>query len=92
MATIKVNIKTLNDSITKLKALRDKCNNFDTTSPAIVGGGETVTQLEDIASLYKSLNIHFAELVNNTALFMENVKTSYESSDKKAANKMSDKN
>lgn len=89
MAEIKIKVDALNDSITELKKLKSTCQDWDTTSPEIVGGGQTVSELESIAALYKSLNTHFIDLVLNTISFMENIKTSYESSDQKAATKIS---
>lgn len=85
MVTIDIDIKALDDSITKLKGLKDKCNDFNGVNPAVVGGGETVAELENISLLYQNLNVHLAELIGKTAMFMENVKSSYETSDQKAA-------
>lgn len=89
MAEIKIKINALNDSITELKNLKSTCQEWDTLSPEIVGGGQTVGELESIAKLYKSLNTHFIDLVSNTISFMENVKSSYEESDQNAATKIS---
>lgn len=89
MAEIKVKINALNDSISELKNLKTTCQDWDATSPEIVGGGQTVGELESIATLYKSLNSHFIDLVSNTISFMENVKSSYEESDQSAATKIS---
>lgn len=88
MAEIKIKINALNDSITELKNLKTACQDWETTCPETVGGGQTVNELESIAALYKSLNTHFIDLVSNTISFMENVKTSYESSDQEAAAKL----
>ena len=85
MTTIDIDIKALDDSITKLKGLRDKCNDFNGVKLSVVGGGETITELENISLLYQNLNVHMAELIGKTAMFMENVKSSYETSDQKAA-------
>lgn len=89
MAEIKIKISALNDSITELKKLKSACQHWDTTSPQIIGGGHTVNELESIVTLYKSLNTHFIDLVSNTISFMENVKTSYESSDQESSAKLS---
>lgn len=89
MAEIKIKINALNDSISELKNLKTACQDWDVTSPEMVGGGQTVGELESIATLYKSLNSNFIDLVSNTISFMENVKSSYEESDQNAATKIS---
>ena len=89
MAEIKIKINALNDSITELKNLKTACQDWDTTCPETVGGGQTVNELESMGTLYKNLNTHFINLVSNTISFMENVKTSYEESDNKAARSIS---
>lgn len=89
MAEIKIKIHALNDSISDLKNLRTQCQETKIVCPKTVGGGKTVNELESIGELYKSLNNHFINLISNTISFMENVKASYESSDKKAASKIS---
>lgn len=89
MSEISVKIAALEEAITNLNNLKQTCADMDTTSPETVGGGSTVSELENIAALYKSLNIHFGDLISNTALFMQNVKDSYQASDSKAAQKLS---
>lgn len=91
MAEIKVNINSLNNSIEQLKNLKQKCIDYENLCPNTVGGGLTITELENITKIYDELDSHFIQLVNNTILFMDNVKTSYETSDKKAANNIRNK-
>lgn len=91
MAEIKINILEINNSITKLKNLQSRCNSLDTKPPTTVGGGKTVNELESIAALYKNMNTDFCNLISNTISFLQNVKTSYVSSDQKAATKISSK-
>lgn len=88
MAEIKVSITELNNAITKLQNLQKRCTASDTKAPPTVGGGKTVNELETIAGIYKSMNIHFNQLLSNTISFLNNVKTSYEENDRKAAQKM----
>lgn len=85
MSEINVNILALEEGILNLKSLSEKCKNFDTKIPVSVGGGRTVSELEQIEALYQKLNTHLAMLAQNTASFMENVKDSYVASDEKAA-------
>lgn len=89
MAEIKINVNALNDAIARLKNLRTTCQNTKNKIPDTVGGGLMVNELESISSLYEELDSGFTNLVSNTISFMENVKTSYESGDKKAADKIS---
>ncbi len=89
MAEISIKLIALNAAITKLNNLKTTCTSMDTSLPSSVGGGLTVNEMESIANLYKSMNANFADLISNTALFMENVKKSYQTTDTKAANKLS---
>lgn len=91
MAEINVNVTEINNAITKLQGLQSECNSRNTTSPATVGGGKTVNELEDIANVYKKLNTHFEDLLLNTISFLQNVRDSYTASDTKAANKIANK-
>ena len=91
MAEIKVKITEIDSAITRLQSLKSASTSADTRSPSTVGGGQCVNELEAIADVYKSLNTHFATLVQNTISFLGNVKDSYVASDQKAASKMSGK-
>lgn len=91
MAEIQIKIDKLSESITKLCGLKESCQSWNTTCPETVGGGQTVNELESIASLYKNLNVHFIDLISNTILFMENMKDSFEESDNEAARSISAK-
>ena len=91
MAEIKVNVSEINNAIIKLQGLHSRCSSRNTTPPITIGGGETVNELESIADVYKTINIHFEELISNTILFLQNVRDSYTSSDTKASNKIANK-
>ena len=91
MAEINVKITEINNAITKLQNLQKRCNSADTKAPTTVGGGQTVKELEAVADVYKKRNISFGEMIANTISFLQNVKNSYASSDKKAASKISGK-
>lgn len=86
MQVVNIRLLKLKTSIQRLKNLKTSCENWDTKYPETVGGGQTVGELEEMAKLYKSINESFTEMVSNTALFMENIKNSFEESDKKASN------
>ena len=83
MAEINVNITEIDNAITKLHGLLEK--NECATPPVTVGGGKSVNELENIANTYMMLNKSFEDLISNTISFLQNVKDSYVSSDKKAA-------
>ena len=85
MAEIKINIANLSSEIENLKNLKIQIDNSNIACPNTIGGGTTVTELEEIGRLYKQIHSDFGQLVFNTALFMENIKTSYQESDQKAA-------
>ena len=91
MAEIKVKTTSLEDEINKLSNLKNKCLNFGDSNPPCVGGGSTVTELQNLVNTYNDLDRHFIQLVSSTIEFMNNVKTSYVESDKKAANSMNSK-
>ena len=91
MAEIKIKVTEIDSAITKLQSLKSRSASADTKSPSTVGGGKSVNELESIAGVYKSLNTHFATLVQNTISFLDNVKDSYVTSDQKVASKMSGK-
>ena len=82
MSEININIAEIDNAIAKLRGLQSK---YISAPPATVGGGKTVNELENIANTYMLLNKSFIGLITNTISFLENVKDSYSSSDKKAA-------
>ncbi len=88
MAEINIKIKEIDNAIQSLKSLQKECNGFKTTPPSTVGGGKTVSELEELANVYKNINNDFSLLLSNTISFLQNVKNSYVSSDQKAANKI----
>ena len=85
MSEINIKITEIDNAIAKLQGLQSKCSLINTTPPITVGGGKTVNELEDIAEVYKALNIQFGELILNTILFFQNIKNSYVISDIRAA-------
>ncbi len=91
MAEIKVKRTSLEDEIKKLGNLKNKCLNYGDSNPQCVGGGSTVTEIQNLVNLYNDLDRHFIQLVSNTIEFMNNVNTSYVESDKKAADSINSK-
>lgn len=91
MAEIKIKITEINNAITKLQSLQSKCNSRNTTPPATVGGGQCVNEFENIAGVYKGINVHLEDLISNTISFLQNVRDSYASSDTEAASKIANK-
>lgn len=85
MAEINIKITEINNAITKLQDLRSRCNSINTNAPQTVGGGQTINELESIASVYKTINVDFEKLISSTISFLQNVRDSYSSSDAKAA-------
>lgn len=82
MSEININIAEIDNAIAKLRGLQSK---YIGAPPVTVGGGKTVNELENIANTYMLLNKSFTGLITNTISFLENVRDSYSSSDKKAA-------
>lgn len=88
MSEININIVCLKDAITQLSNLRKNYVDYKILCPDTIGGGLTVTELNNLVKIYNNLDNCFIQLLNSTIGFMENVQESYENSDKKAANKI----
>ncbi len=85
MAEIKIKTDNLNMEIGNLRALGQKINASNIKCPGVVGGGSSVQEVENIGRIYQTIHAQLAALVLNTVSFMENVNTSYQSSDNKAS-------
>lgn len=90
MAEIKIKTSEIGNAVIRLKAIIEQETSSKTSPPSIVGGGQSVNELEAIAGVYKSLDSSFITLVQNTILLLNNVEESFASSDKKAGNIMED--
>lgn len=88
MAEIKVKASEIDSAITRLKAIVTQATSSKTSPPSIVGGGQSVNELEAIAGVYKNIDSNFITLVQNTISFLSNVEDSFASSNQKAGNKM----
>lgn len=88
MAEIKIKASEIENSITRLKALVTQATSSKISPPSIVGGGQSVNELEAIAGVYKNIDSNFVTLVQNTISFFSNVEDSFVSNDQKAGNKM----
>ena len=53
---VNINSSAINQAIGKLQRLKTACDAVNTDYPPIVGGGQSVNELEQIALLYKSIN------------------------------------
>ena len=73
MSEINIKISELDAAITNLQSLKSACDGINTIAPTTVGGGKTVNEIENIASVYKSLNIHVGDMISNTISFMQNI-------------------
>lgn len=85
MAEIKVNSNNLSFEINKLRVLKQKIAAAAQNSPSVIGGGTTIQEIQNIGNKYVLLYDKVELLVDNTIAFMNNVNTSYVSSDKKAS-------
>lgn len=88
MAEIKLSVEALENSIQDLNSLKQACSIYIPVVPEVIGGGQTVNQLEQIAEMYKTLNADLSTLVCNTISLMENAKQSYVSTDNMASSKI----
>lgn len=88
MGKIEIDISALNASILELKALKSKWLSNEVNSPATVGGGGTVNQMKEMASLYVGLHIKMGALLSGTISLLELTKQEYEAADQAVATKM----
>lgn len=88
MAEIKIKASEIDNAITRLKAIVTQATSSKTSPPSIVGGGQSVNELETIAGVYKNIDSNLVTLVQNTISFLSNVEDSFVSNDQKAGNKM----
>ena len=87
MSEINIKISELDAAITNLQSLKSACDGINTIAPTTVGGGKTVNEIENIASVYKSLNTHVGDMIS----FMQNIRASFITSDSNAAGKIGGK-
>lgn len=88
MAEIKIKASEIDNAITRLKAIVTQATSSKTSPPSIIGGGQSVNELEAIAGVYKNIDSNLVTLVQNTISFLSNVEDSFVSNDQKAGNKM----
>ncbi|WP_075720542.1 hypothetical protein [Roseburia sp. 499] len=88
MGKINIDVDALDSSISELKALKSNWLNNEVNAPTVVGGGGTVSQLEEIARLYVGLNMRMCGLMSSTISFLENTRQNYVESDQAVATKM----
>ena len=89
MSEIKINIKALEGDIKKLNSLSSMCRNKDRKIFYDSLQGAVAIEIEEIVKISQDLNTEICFMIDSTAQFMENVKDSYISSDKKAKHGMS---
>ena len=88
MAEIRVKINEIDNAIIQLKTIVTQMGASKNFPPSIVGGGQSVNELEAIAEVYKNIESHLIMLIQNTSSFLSNVESSFVLSDQKARNKM----
>ncbi|WP_027438589.1 hypothetical protein [Lachnospira multipara] len=86
MAEIVVDIECLGTEINKLNELKNKITSNKKGPTGVVGGGNTVSNIENIGNKFKDIEDKMEVLVQSTVSFMDNIKTSYTESDNNAAN------
>ena len=88
MGKIDIDVNELDSSITEMEALKESWLEKEVNAPEVVGGGATVSQLEEIAKLYVGLHIRMGGLHSRTITFLKNTRENYEESDEAVATKI----
>ena len=91
VSEINIKISELDVAIANLQSLKFACDGMNSIVPTTVGGGKTVNEIENIASVYKSLNTCVGDMISNTISFMQNIRASFITSDSNAASKIDSK-
>lgn len=85
MSEIKIDVDSLESGISNLKELKSKISTNKSNAPTVVGGGSTVVNIEKIGIDFKNIEDKMEVLLQNTISLLNNIKSSYVSSDYNAA-------
>lgn len=85
LSEIKIDVDSLESGINNLKELKSKISTNKSNAPTVVGGGSTVANIEKIGIDFKNIEDKMELLLQNTISLLNNIKSSYVSSDKNAA-------
>ena len=85
MSEIKIDVDSLESGINNLKELKSKISINKSNAPTVVGGGSTVDNIEKIGIDFKNIEDKMELLLQNTISLLNNIKSSYVSSDNNAA-------
>lgn len=85
LSEIKIDVDNLESGINNLKKLKNKINTNKSNAPIVVGGGSTVANIEKIGVDFKNIEDKMELLLQNTISLLNNIKSSYVSSDNNAA-------
>lgn len=78
-------VDSLESGINNLKELKSKISTNKSNAPTVVGGGSTVANIEKIGIDFKNIEDKMELLLQNTISLLNNIKSSYVSSDNNAA-------
>jgi len=85
LSEIKIDVDSLESGISNLKELKSKISTNKSNAPTVVGGGSTVVNIEKIGIDFKNIEDKMEVLLQNTISLLNNIKSSYVSSDYNAA-------
>ncbi len=85
MSEIKIDVDSLESGINNLKELKSKISTNKSNAPTVVGGESTVANIEKIGIDFKNIEDKMELLLQNTISLLNNIKSSYVSSDNNAA-------
>ena len=90
MAEIKINITELDGLLSKIQTVKIAANGIFSKNipPETIGGGLAVAEMEELASLYRTIYRDIEELASNTILFLQNVRDGYAEADAAVANRL----
>ncbi len=88
MGTIDIKTQQLESAINDLYSIQQKLNAAKKAPPSTIGGGKTVSQLENIGKIYQDMNQHLSMMIDSTILMLKNAKEGFETSDSSMASKI----
>lgn len=89
MAEISINIEILEEEISKLQTLKEKCEDVYICDEDVIGSGQSTKLVKDIRDEYKLIKEAMSTLISNSISFFNGIKESAVSADNESASNLS---